>query len=263
MRQKFKKYESLQQRLREIISNSERQNHNKSTSNEAFTLSVWNTGPKLYRTCLHLLKDGFNKSGLYNITPTPGYYKTVYCDQTFSGGGWIVFMRNKYGKITFDRTWDEYKSGFGNLKYDFWLGNEFLYRATKLYKTVNNQNMELYISLVDQDDNDFYARYTTFWVNEETTKYKLIIYKYNGTAGDSLGLQTGLRFTTKDNDNDLDSSHNCASNFSSYGRGGWWFGGIIAATMHVSQKHLVITIQYTKSTGQLPSGTMCIITITI
>ena len=40
-------------------------------------------------------------------------------------------------------------------------------------------------------------------------------------------------------------------------------GGILAATMHVSQKHSVITIQCTKSTGQLPSGTMYMKTITI
>ena len=63
--------------------NSERQNHNKSISNEAFTLSVWNTGPKLYRTCLHLLKDGFNKSGLYNITPTPGFTKQFIVTRHF------------------------------------------------------------------------------------------------------------------------------------------------------------------------------------
>ena len=223
IRQKLKQYESLQQTLSENNKNSDLQSRNQVSNNGAFNLSVRNTGPKLYRTCLHLLKDGFNKSGLYNITPIPGYYKTVYCDQTFSGGGWIVLMRNKYGKITFDRTWDEYKNGFGNLKYDFWLGNEFLYRATKLYKTVNSQNMELYISLVDQDDNNFYARYTTFWVEEEAAKYRIIISRYNGTAGDSLGLQTHRRFTTKDRDNDLDSSRNCASNFSSYGKGGWWY----------------------------------------
>ena len=115
IRQKLKQYESLQQTLSENSKNSDLQSRNQVSNNGAFNLSVRNTGPKLYRTCLHLLKDGFNKSGLYNITPIPGYYKTVYCDQTFSGGGWIVLMRNKYGKITFDRTWDEYKNGFGNL----------------------------------------------------------------------------------------------------------------------------------------------------
>ena len=73
MREKFKQYESLQQRLSEFVNNSDLQNLNQITNNEALTLSVWNTGPKLYRTCLHLLKDGFNKSGLYNITPIPSY----------------------------------------------------------------------------------------------------------------------------------------------------------------------------------------------
>ena len=49
--------------------------------------------PNTYRTCLELLNAGYNQSGIYNITPTPNYIKTVYCDQESANGGWIgMFM---------------------------------------------------------------------------------------------------------------------------------------------------------------------------
>ena len=67
-----------------------------------FTDTVPNT--IAYPTCLELLNAGYNQSGIYNITPTPNYIKTVYCDQETVGGGWTVIMRNKYGCVSFDKT---------------------------------------------------------------------------------------------------------------------------------------------------------------
>ena len=40
-----------------------------------------------------------------------------------------------------------------------------------------------------------------------------------GTAGDKLSYHNGLKFSTKDQDNDV-SADNCAFNV----RGAWWFG---------------------------------------
>ena len=184
-----------------------------------FNDTVPNT--KAYHTCLELLNAGFNQSGIYNITPTPNYIKTVYCDQETVGGGWTVIMRNKYGCVTFDRTWDEYKNGFGNLNYDFWLGNEFLYRATTLYKSLKSKEMEIYIALQDQDDKNVYARYSTFFVKPENNKYELRISGYTGTAGNSMSHDDYKPFTTKDSDNDFNDDFNCASDY--LAKGGWWY----------------------------------------
>ena len=177
--------------------------------------------PNTYRTCLELLNAGYNQSGIYNITPTPNYIKTVYCDQESANGGWIVIMRNKYGCVNFDKTWNEYKNGFGNLRYDFWLGNEFLYRATTVYTSLKSKEMEVYITLQDHDDQNVYAHYGTFSVMSELDKYELRISEYIGSAGNSMSHDDYKPFTTKDKDNDFNKDFNCASDYQE--KGGWWY----------------------------------------
>ena len=194
-----------------------------SSDNKKSTPKCTNTveNHHIYHTCLELLNAGYNQSGIYNITPTPNYIKTVYCDQETLDGGWIVIMRNKYGCVNFDKTWNEYKNGFGNLQYDFWLGNEFLYRATTLYKLLKSKEMEVYITLQDHDDQKVYAHYNTFFVISELNKYKLRISGYTGTAGNSMSHDDYKPFTTKDKDNDFNKDFNCASNYQE--KGGWWY----------------------------------------
>ena len=54
----------------------------------------------------------------------------VYCDQDTNGGGWIVLMRRVDSSEHFNRSWEEYKNGFGSVDRNFWLGNELIHRLT-------------------------------------------------------------------------------------------------------------------------------------
>ena len=55
-------------------------------------------------------------------------------------------------------------------------------------------------------------------VEGEDQGYKLHFGGYNGTAGDSLANSNGMKFSTRDRDNDK-YWRNCAKG----NEGGWWF----------------------------------------
>lgn len=55
-------------------------------------------------------------------------------------------------------------------------------------------------------------------MGNEYQKYKLTVGGYSGTAGNSLSENNGMKFSTKDQDNDIWGKR-CAVEF----KGGWWF----------------------------------------
>ena len=179
--------------------------------------------PVLYHSCLELMNNGHNESGKYEIAPFPNSTKTVYCDQDTYGGGWTVFLRNKHSLVTFDKNWNEYKSGFGNIEYDFWLGNEYLYNITTLHNSHSSKTVELYVSIVDLNDKIYYAKYNNFAILSEASKYTLHVPHHSkGTMGDSLERHNNMKFTTKvsHNDNGEVFFWNCASRNNGCQ---WWF----------------------------------------
>ncbi|XP_030375052.1 ficolin-3-like [Scaptodrosophila lebanonensis] len=60
------------------------------------------------------------------VIPYTNKAVNVPCSQ-----GWVVFQRRKFGNVSFQRTWQEYKDGFGEIDGDFWLGLENLYEITR------------------------------------------------------------------------------------------------------------------------------------
>lgn len=129
------------------------------------------------------------------------------------GGGWTVFQKRIDGSVNFFRGWKEYKSGFGKLSHEFWLGND------KIRRLVSASPRELRIDLEDWDGDTAYAKYGQFDILEEKDNYKLSISGFEGTAGDSLEYSKGMEFTTSDRDNDLSEQENCAVK----SLGAWWY----------------------------------------
>ncbi|XP_046861727.1 fibrinogen-like protein A [Xenia sp. Carnegie-2017] len=164
------------------------------------------------KDCADLYKKGEKKNGVYQINPDgQGYFK-VFCDMKSSGGGWTVFQRRQDGSVNFYRGWKDYKQGFGDLKGEFWLGLDKIYRLTSARRN------KLRVDLGDWSGNKAYAEYDYFAVKNENKKYQLSLGKYSGTAGDSLSYHKSMAFSTKDSDNDKDG-RNCAANF----KGAWWY----------------------------------------
>jgi hypothetical protein len=82
-------------------------------------------------------------------------------------GGWTVFQRRQNASVDFFRDWQEYKSGFGNLNGNFWLGLEKIHRLTQSDKNF------LRVDLTYFTNETAYAEYGTFSVASESDFYKL------------------------------------------------------------------------------------------
>lgn len=166
---------------------------------------------------------GFNDSGVYHIRPV-GTYRgfDVYCDMNIDDGGWTVFQRREDGTVNFHRVWDEYQFGFGNVTGEHWLGNIALHAIT------TQGHYELRVDLGDWAGNTSFAKYGVFRVMHAKELYKMIIGGYVGNTGDSLQYHNNMHFTTKDQDNDIHTTSNCAESC----KGGWWYGSCHRANLN-------------------------------
>ncbi|XP_062603511.1 fibrinogen-like protein A [Saccostrea cucullata] len=168
-----------------------------------------------YHSCWDISRNcpsSKGKDGLYRIS-VGSEVKSVYCDMSTDGGGWTAIQRRQDGSTDFYRTWSEYKQGFGDPSANYWIGNDEIYELT------NNKDQELRVELQRFNGDTAYAQYSTFYVGDEDTKYKLTVSGFSGTAGDSLTYNSGSRFTTKDQKNDGYSGVNCGTLF----HGAWWY----------------------------------------
>ena len=63
------------------------------------------------------------RDGVYAIRPPGCATFLVYCEFEDSRFGWTVIQRREDGSVDFDRDWNDYKNGFGQLDGEMWLGN--------------------------------------------------------------------------------------------------------------------------------------------
>lgn len=83
-------------------------------------------------------------------------------------------------KENFDRPWSDYKSGFGDLEEDFWLGNDYTHRLT-------TQKQQLLIELKAVAQNDVaFVLYKSFQVSNEDDGYRLHIAEYEPSPAGKL-----------------------------------------------------------------------------
>ncbi|XP_028832842.1 tenascin-R isoform X2 [Denticeps clupeoides] len=182
----------------------------------AIVSTTFTTGNRLFATpqnCAQHLLNGESLSGVYTIYINRDLSQgvQVYCDMTTDGGGWLVFQRRQNGLTDFSRKWSDYRTGFGNLEDEFWLGLD------NIQKIGAQGRYELRIDMKDGQES-VYANYDKFSIGDARSLYKLRIGEYNGTAGDSLSYHQGRPFSTKDRDNDI-AVTNCALSY----KGAWWY----------------------------------------
>ncbi|XP_061899094.1 mediator of DNA damage checkpoint protein 1-like [Entelurus aequoreus] len=184
------------------------------------------------RDCSDLLAQAAAavKSGVYRVTPDVRHGAfPVLCDMELRGGGWTLLQLRRDGSVSFNRSWAEYRSGFGDLLRggEFWLGNQHIHLLTR------DRDMTLRVELRDFSGVAGYAEYSRFKVASERTRFRLTVGGYSGTAGDALVFSASYNhsnraFTTPDRDNDRYPSGNCGAYYGS----GWWFDACMAANLN-------------------------------
>ncbi|KAJ8033428.1 Tenascin-R [Holothuria leucospilota] len=169
-----------------------------------------------FTDCNDVYNSGHTQDGVYCVRPA-GWNDLpfkVFCNMSIDGGSWIVFQRRVNGSTDFYRNWNEYKMGFGDIKHEFWLGNEKLHYLTR-QATYEYRIDFVYGSL------SYYNKYNRFRIDDETNKYTVTeVGSRSGTKGGSLDYTLNVGFSTYDQDNDGRIS-DCAA----LHKGAWWYGG--------------------------------------
>ena len=129
------------------------------------------------------------------------------------GGGWLVFQHrfHPFAENFLLPFWPLYREGFGDLRKEFWLGNENVHEITSCKKHqfllwAKNEAGATEISLLN-----------SFVVESEENNFRI---QFNETEIKGLKsfANSSLEFTSKGHDNDLWDGGNCADT-----RGGFWF----------------------------------------
>ena len=81
-----------------------------------------------------------------------------------------MIQKRMDGSVDFNRTWNEYKHGFGNLVGEFWLGLDKINRLTR-NKTKNKLRVDLGVTT----GKTVHPEYDWFGIGNETAKYRLYI----------------------------------------------------------------------------------------
>ncbi|XP_015244886.1 PREDICTED: fibroleukin-like [Cyprinodon variegatus] len=202
--------------------------------------------------CAEIYRLGIKETGVYTIQPElNGPSIEAKCDMETAGGGWTVIQTRQDGSVDFNRTWQEYKEGFGSLQGEHWLGNAALHALT------STGQHQLRVELEDWYQQKRQATYSNFKVASEADRYRLTAHEYSGDAGNALSYSKhynhdGRPFSTADRDHDRYASGNCGQ----YYGAGWWFDACLAANLNGRYYHG----RYTGLTNGIYWGTWYILT---
>ena len=130
-----------------------------------------------------------------------------------------MIQRRQDGNVDFNKGWVEYEEGFGSLTGEFWYGLRPLHCLT------NQGQWTLRIDFTFTNGTKSYLSYNNFAVGPANSQYQLSISGFTGITTDPFSTYdiNNMKFTTKDRDNDLHKTANCAVDTHGGNGGGWWY----------------------------------------
>ncbi|XP_069950498.1 fibrinogen-like protein 1 isoform X2 [Cherax quadricarinatus] len=184
------------------------------------------------RDCTDIRLQGETLSGVYQIFPESSPSGVNVMCQMEEEAAWTVFLARHRQTVqeNFTRTWQDYKTGFGDPHAEYWLGNDNLHALT-----AGDHSYRLKVVATNLRGEHQSAEWDTFAVADESNKYRLTLKGYNSTSSlfDALtGVKDNsiedMSFSTVDMDNDDWSDGSCVVNHDV--GGGWWYRRCGAAT---------------------------------
>ncbi|ESO85271.1 hypothetical protein LOTGIDRAFT_97085, partial [Lottia gigantea] len=122
--------------------------------------------------------------------------------------GQTVIQWHHNSSFRFNKTWAEFRTGFGNRDGDHWIGNE------KLFWLTQSRNFSLMITIKPRGGGIRNFNVSKFIVLSENSSFAIRVYDAPGSQS-CLSQYNGTQFTTFDRVN----SANCAAINGS----GWWY----------------------------------------
>ena len=155
------------------------------------------------------------KRGAYIYPNSPSLPKIlVTCQQTGDGGGWIVYLRRFDGSVIFNRTFAEYKNGFGQQgrQYESWLGNENVHQLVKTFNGGAKLRLEGYL----RNGDSCVITAKRFKLEDEGMNYVIKLGQITSTHAavvNNLAYHRNRIFTAKDSNRLKCRTYT----------GGWWY----------------------------------------
>ncbi|XP_054083046.1 angiopoietin-related protein 7 isoform X2 [Zeugodacus cucurbitae] len=166
------------------------------------------------RSCAEILPNlSAGNSGIYNITPLNMSPFEVFCLTDPKGGcGWTLVWRRNEINDDFNRTWAEYRNGFGELTDNFFIGLD------KLYALTIAEPQQLRMGIKYGSNNWELDIFDEFVVGNVCTQYELVITNPQNKRRIFKRLNKRAHFFTKD----LSSSSKNEECAKAMGMG-WWY----------------------------------------
>ncbi|XP_042325553.1 angiopoietin-related protein 5-like [Sceloporus undulatus] len=160
--------------------------------------------------CTEIIAENpYATSGTYMIQPfnAPHPFR-AFCENRADGGWTVIQRRNGKGAdgnpVDFYKPWTDYQGGFGDVRYEHWLGLDYMHELTNQ----PGKKCELRVDMINCQNQKGYALYDRFRIASEAARYSLHLGSYRGNTGDAFrgnqysGTQDGRPFSTHNNDND-------------------------------------------------------------
>lgn len=187
----------------------------RSITNAEFNETMTPRSNAFHRNCVEATASNFKSNGIYAILD-PNYSEhpfNVTCESNAYGSGWTIILRRTDGSVDFYRDWNTYKKGFGELDGEFFLGLD------KIHAMTSERSQQLLVDLEDFEQTKRFELYERFAIDNEEYKFALhTLGKAYGSAGDSLRIHHGMKFSTFDR-HYANYSSNCAEKY----HGAWWY----------------------------------------